>query len=76
MKDLSFTLEPGASAAPPPFSYSQTVTRSGRWWWALRAACGRRIGEAKTRAGARAAIRTLYDQRQDAEAAAAMRSAA
>ena len=76
MKDTTFTLAPTAAAACPPYTYGFVPRLPRKACWRVRDGQGRAIGEAHTRAGARAAVRDLYQRRQDAEAAAAMRSAA
>lgn len=78
MRDASFTLYSAAVVlAVGRFGYAfitsrpETLTR-----WRIHDGADNAVGFARTRAGARAAVRRLYELRQDAEASAAMRSAA
>lgn len=58
MRDASFTLFQAAADCPPPFGSEVDLTRPGRW--RIRDGLGRDVGEARTRLGARQAVRSLY----------------
>lgn len=62
MRNETFELWPAAQAATPPFSYQPIMSRRLSFW-RVREANGRAVGQAKTRAGARAAVRALYEGR-------------
>jgi hypothetical protein len=60
VKDDSFTLEPGAAACAPPFSYQLADQPWPAPSWSIRDGRDAPIGHARTRAGARRAVRDLY----------------
>jgi hypothetical protein len=62
LRNTSYELWPAAEGAQPPFAATPVMSRWVSFWRVL-AGDGRAIGEAKTRAGARAAVRALYDAR-------------
>jgi hypothetical protein len=62
VRDVSFELWPAADAASPPFRYDPIMSRRVAFW-RVREANGRAIGQARTRAGARAAVLALYAAR-------------
>lgn len=59
MRNATFSLEPGAELARPPFRYDYVPARRSAFW-RVREESGRAIGQALTRNGARAAVRHLY----------------
>lgn len=60
MKNSTFTLEVSGRDATPPFTYDYVPLRRAAFW-IVREDRGRRVGRAATRAGARAAVRSLYE---------------
>lgn len=62
MRDHSFTLEPALFAPLAPLRCE--VPTAPPWRWAVRDAAGSLLATAKTRAGARAAARALYNRGQ------------
>jgi len=65
MRDVSFVLFPELwASAPPPFAYRFEAARPWSARWSVRDGLDREVGEARTRAGARAALRALYGETQ------------
>ncbi|MFN4176457.1 hypothetical protein [Phenylobacterium sp.] len=60
MRDESFVLDTAARDARPPFSYAFLHRRPTERCWSVRDGRNVGVGLAKTRAGARAAVRALY----------------
>lgn len=57
MQDASFTLEPALFAPTAPFKHAFVP---GPWRWVVRDATNTTVATARTRRGARAALRQLY----------------
>jgi hypothetical protein len=60
MRDASFHLDPAAAAAGPPYRYGFIDRPWPAPAWSVRDGANRQAGLARTRAGARAAVRALY----------------
>lgn len=58
MRDASFTLDAGLFPPQPPFQHAYMGRKP--WLWTVTDATGLTVGQARTRAGARAAVRRLY----------------
>lgn len=66
MRDASFTLRPGLFAPAPPFF---PVCGAKPYCWTVSDAFGSPVASARTRAGARAAVKALYANHRERVAA-------